>query len=177
MSNDNRFDDPGVGELEPGARVDRGESHSMSKKDVTKQPWDVEIDVHLKKACPDPEFEIYTTLPVVGGNILFENNHRPGFNICFNLIDETNSGYVFPPQSQIDEACWSAFGSECPKSPAYEVFELRHVDHDGTSLYVYNKNPSPPGGPFQYTLRVTNDGCKSFCALDPGGNDMNGPRA
>jgi hypothetical protein len=176
MSNDNRFDDPGVGELDPGARADRGENR-MSKK-ASKSPWNVQVDVILTKGCPDPEFEIYTTLPVQDGNIVFQNNHRPGYSIDFNLYDETGSNppYKFPPQSHVKEACWSKLGTTCPTSPCHDVFDPKHVDNTGTILTVYNDNPTPALGVFQYALRVTQDGGGNYCRLDPGGNDMNGPR-
>jgi len=178
MSEDNNLKD-GVGELEPETRGEKGE-RAMSKKATTKQPWDVEIDIHLKKGCPDPQFEIYTTLPVSNGAIEFRNNHRPGFNITFTLYDESGENYLFPPQSKVREACWSLRGNTCPTSAAYDVFDPRTVDHSRTTLVVFNDNPDAdhggPLGEFMYTLRVTKDECASYCCLDPGGNDMNGPR-
>jgi hypothetical protein len=141
------------------------------------RPWEVEVDVYLESDGPDPCFSIYTSLPIdpSNGNIIFSNNHRPGFNIKFNLVDRTNSGYEFPPQPRVREACWSQLGNSCPRSPAWEVFDPRRVSNNGTTLEVYNQNPSPALGAFKYTLRVTNDGGASYCELDPGGTDQNGP--
>lgn len=141
-----------------------------------KQPWDVDVDVHLTKGCPNPKFDIHTNLPTSNGNIEFNNNHRPGFNVRFHLYDETGSGYVFPPQAKVKEACWSQLGTTCPQAPVWEVFDPRVVESP-TVLRVYNDNPSPPLGEFRYTLRVTTDGGTSYCNLDPGGADQNGPRA
>ena len=145
------------------------------------QPWDVEVDIYLTKACPDPVFDIKTSLPIdsSSGNIIFENNRRPGFNIKFNLHDETGSGYVFPPQPQVRQACWSQIGTSCPQSPMWQVLDPRRVTNQGRTLEVYNENPRPPVGPlgpFKYTLRVTNDGGATYCDLDPGGDDMDGPQ-
>lgn len=140
-----------------------------------KQPWVTEVDIYLTKGCPDPEFEIRTSLPVdQNGNIIFRNNRRPGFIIRFNLHDETGSGYVFPPQPQVQDACWSQRGSSCPQSAVRDVFDPQRVTNHGRTLEVYNRNPSPAIGPFKYTLRITNDGGATFCDLDPGGDDQNG---
>ena len=148
------------------------------KRWFSKQPWDVEVDVYLKKACPNPKWEIQTALPVENGNIIFKNNHRPGFYINFNLYDETGSNppYTFPPQPKVKEACWSKVGSACPTASIWEVFEPLTVTPDGMILRVYNDNPAPGLGSFKYTLRVTNDGGGSYCDIDPGGGDDNGQR-
>ena len=175
MSEDKGIHGAAIDVLEPGDRVGTGEQGKG--KGMTKQPWDVEIDVHLTKGCPDPTFELQTHLPTQNGKFLFENNHRPGFNVTFTLFDDTGEGYVFPAQAQVKDACWSQAGTSCPTSPVWDVFDPRHVDHNGTTLTVYNENPSPPIGDFQFTLRVTKDGGASYCALDPGGSDMNGPRS
>ena len=148
-----------------------------------KGAWDVVIDVYLTKGCPDPEFNLMSTLPRdPAGNIIFENNRRPGFNIRFNLHDETGSNppYVFPaPPLDAAEACWSEVGTTCPTTcPANQVFTRLRVTNQGTALDAYNDNPGPaPGlGEFRYTLRVTNDGGATYCNLDPGGVDNNGAR-
>jgi hypothetical protein len=157
--------------------VDEKERESTTDDVSRSSPWEVEIDVYLTKACPEPVFEIYTTLPEGPNGIVFNNNHRPGFNITFILHDETGSGYLFPPQSKVKEACWSQVGPTCPESPVWEVFDPIHVNHDRTTLEVYNANPCPALGPFKYTLRVTTDDGASYCALDPGGTDNNGSKA
>lgn len=138
-------------------------------------PNDATIHVHLTKGCPQPEFYLETDLPKgANGNPTFENKHKPGFYITFVLHDETGgkTPYVFALLP--DDACWSQWGTECPDQPAWEVFCPRTVN--GTTLVVYNDNPTPAGGDFMYTLRVTNDGGKHYCNLDPGGTDSNGPR-
>jgi hypothetical protein len=57
------------------------------------------------------------------------------------------------------------------------VFDPRRVENGGTTLLVYNDNPSPALGAFKYTLRVTTDGGSTYCDLDPGGTDSNGARS
>lgn len=144
---------------------------------AAKQPWGVEVDVYLEKAGANPKFRIHTSLPVdPSGNIIFENNHRPGFNVRFNLYDETGDGYLFPPDRKVKEACWSQVGTSCPRTQVWDVFDPIRVINGDQTLVVYNDNPSPPLGQFKYTLRVTNDGGSTYCDLDPGGTDMNGQR-
>lgn len=167
----NRDDD--VLDAEPQSQSEAMEDEAMTAG----VPWDVEVDVYLEKACPHPQFHIHTYLPVDSkGYILFDNNHRPGFNIRFNLHDETKSGYTFPPQPKVREACWSQVGTTCPTTAKWEVFEPRRVENGGATLIVYNQNPSPPLGEFKYALRVTKDDGTTYCDLDPGGIDNNGAR-
>ena len=142
-----------------------------------RRAWEVEIDVHLKSDGPNPNFKIVSQMPVdPSDNIIFENKHRPGFNIRFNLIDETGSSppYTFPPQPKVKEACWSKVGSNCPTTASWEVFDPQRVENSNTTLLVFNANPSPALGDFKYTLRVTKDGGTTYCELDPGGVDKNG---
>lgn len=178
MSANDTTDSPHGDDLRSGARAEGAEqSRPKPNTGPAKKPWTVEIDVHLTKACPDPVFELHTSLPEQNGNIVFQNNHRPGFDIQFNFYDDTGSGYTFPPQSKVREACWSQVGTACPSSPIWDVFDPRHIGNNGATLVVYNDNPSPALGDFKYTLRVTNDGGVSYCDLDPGGSDSNGPRS
>lgn len=155
----------------PGSQGSPGQGAGGSS---AKRPWDVEIDVHLTKGCPNPQFELHTPLPTSNGEIIFKNNHRPGFNISFNLIDKTGEGYTFPSQPNVDDACWSQYGTTCPTTACKDVFEPRRIKNQGMTLEVYNDNPSPPGGPFKFNLRVTKDGGQNYCDLDPDGNNQNG---
>lgn len=146
------------------------------KTKFQKNPWDAQIDVHLTKGCPNPEFDIYSNLPTQGKKVIFKNNHRPGFNITFTLYDETGENYLFPLPADFMEACWSQAGTTCPTEPVWDIFEPISVSPDRKSLVVYNDNPSPPIGDFYYVLRVTKDDDASYCNLDPIGGDQNGPR-
>ena len=157
--------------------TDTGGENAGEGSKVAKKPWNIEVDVVLTKGCPSPQFVLHTPLPILNGDIQFNNNHRPGFNITFNLIDETGDGYTFGPQSKKDDACWSQAGSVCPTSPCDDVFKVKSIKDQGMTLEVYNDNPSPAIGPFQFNLRVTKDGGSNYCDLDPGGNDGNGPRS
>lgn len=141
--------------------------------------WPAEVDVRLKRAGVDPQFEITSSLPRnAAGDLIFENNGRPGFVISFNLIDQSGGNYLFP--SRAHEAVWSAKGTQCPRSPAHQVFEPLRVAAQGKTLVVRNDNPGPdhggPIGPFRYSLRATNDDGVSYLLLDPGGENMNGSR-
>jgi hypothetical protein len=108
------------------------------------------------------------------GEIKFENKKHDGFNVYFDLKDPPEN-YVFLGGSHLSEAVWSQLGKQCPTSAASAVFTPKRVENNGKTLVVYNKNPSPAQGRFTYTLRVTNDGGKTYLPLDPGGDNMNGP--
>ena len=143
-------------------------------------PWHIEVDVYLERAGNNPLFRLHSTMPTNPANeyLIFQNNNRPGFIINFNLIDETNSGFLFPQTSKKKAAVWSRVGNQCPINgdEVWDVFEPLRVINERTTLVVRNDNPSPALGQFKYTLRVTNDDGKSYTELDPGGDDQNGPR-
>ena len=111
------------------------------------------------------------------GNIIFENDHHPGFEIHFELQGDTQ-GYFFPPTPQKSDAVWSQRGSQCPdQTGVWEVFRPIRIASSGNpperrTLIVHNKNPQPAQGAFQYNLRVT-DGTH-WLDLDPGGTNNNG---
>jgi hypothetical protein len=141
-----------------------------------KQPWSVDVDVHLKKVRNKIEFEVCSALqPTPGGKLVFRNNRRPGFNINFHLYDPDGTGYRFPPNAKRNDAVWSQLGSECPTSPKADVFDVKRVvEPDCMTLVVYNPNPSPAQGDFWYTLRVTQDEGVNYYPLDPGASNQNG---
>lgn len=116
--------------------------------------------------------------------IVFHNDHHPGFEIHFELKGNTH-GYFFPPPSQMDDAVWSKCGTVCPMGPRaiHDVFRAIRVDETGYPperriLIVRNNNPEvPPGskqgqGKFMYNLRVTNG--TDWRNLDPPGDNTNG---
>ena len=74
----------------------------------------------------------------------------------------------FPPQPQVREACWSKIGSTCPSSPVWDVLDPRRVENGGTTLVVYNDDPSPAG---RVPLRSKGDERRRFDILSarPGG--------
>ena len=109
------------------------------------------------------------------GDLVFTNDHHPGFNVDFQFSDATLANYLFPPNAQKAEAVWSLLGaSNCPTETASEVFQPLKVSSDCKTLTVHNSNEGPNVGHFGYTLRVTKDGGTTFLALDPGGLNQNG---
>lgn len=136
--------------------------------------WTVEVDVYLESDDP-LDFTVHSCLQQKkGGNLVFHNNGRPGFNIVFHLFDRTGKGYRFPsPPHHRRNAVWSQLGDDCPEREILEVLEPLRVINNGKTLVVYNANPEPKQGPFKYTLRVTKDG-KDYLDLDPGGDNQNG---
>ena len=151
-------------------------------------PRVVDVDVTLNSVTP-LDFSVAprgNSLPTgPGGELIFRNAGHRGFEVHFHLQDNTNLGYRFPPHSQKHEAVWSELGTgKCPSSQVREVFHvIRVVESAGMSLEVLNPNPpipdppNPPAGQgkFGYTLRVTNDGGRTYLCLDPGGDNQNGP--
>ena len=110
------------------------------------------------------------------GELIFRNQGHPGFFVVFHLIDLTQRGYRFPPDSKKKEAVWSVLqANACPNAPEWAVFDPINITADGKNLKVFNPNVDPVLGTFSYTLRVTKDGGATYLALDPGGSNQNGP--
>ena len=149
-------------------------------KSSQKAPWTVAVDVYLKDVYLDEagrrrgRFTLETPMAKnKDDDLVFENRGRPGFNVVFNLHDETGGGYGFPKQADKEEAVWSRYGPDCPDSEVRQVFRPLRIEDEGMTLVVRNENPAPAGGPFKYSLRVTNDGT-NYVLLDPGGVNENG---
>jgi hypothetical protein len=112
------------------------------------------------------------------GILEFKNDHHPGFNIHFDLVDKSGLGFKFPPSDKMRSAVWSELGAtSCPQDGKMEVFEPVSIDNDQTTLVVHNPNAGTVVGAFYYMLRVTNDGGRNYLELDPGGTNKNGPIA
>ena len=139
---------------------------------VGKHPWECEVDVYLQPEGSNPLFYVETCLEMDGDDrIIFRNRRRPGFIIKFRLHDELRAGYRFPEDPR--QAVWSHVGHDCPEEAVWGVFRPFAVEDGGLTLKVYNENPKPRIGHFQYTLRVRN-GAGVFVDLDPGGTNQNG---
>lgn len=137
----------------------------------------VKVQVILKSEKPI-DFTIESTdLPTdPNGDLMFNNDHHPGFHVEFELIDQTGLKYSFPPNSKKDSAVWSKLGStNCPTAGVWEVFKPLHVSPDGAKLTVHNTNEKPVLGRFMYSLQVSKDGGNKLLSLDPGGLNNNGP--
>ena len=143
---------------------------------LPKKPWNVDVDVYLEPPGSDPPFTLETCLQKTSsGRIMFRNRRRPGFIIRFRLHDELNPGYLF--MSDPTEAIWSKKGpaTACPQTGVWQVFMPYAVEDGRMTLVVYNENPHPAVGNFQFSLRVTRDDGSPPLLLDPGGGDQNGP--
>jgi hypothetical protein len=145
-------------------------------------PRDVHVDVILESDNP-LQFRVEPSPPGSlptgpNGDLLFSNDHHPGFRVHFHLQDPNGLGYRFPKKQDKDEAVWSQVGSTgCPSSANWDVFKPLDVEPGRMILTVNNPNPSPAQGPFRYTLRVTKDNGASYLALDPGGVNQNGSQS
>lgn len=149
-----------------------------------KDPMEVHVQVVLHPGDPNGDFHFETTdLPMGPKNFLyFRNWGFPGFLIHYDLQDPKDE-YVFPesslfppnpPNQHLREALYARSQPGCPTSASnWGQFEGEEVLNGGKTLVVYNKNQTPRD--FAYTLRVTNDGGKTYLPLDPGGQNKNGP--
>jgi hypothetical protein len=116
-------------------------------------------------------------LPTGPDGLIFVNDHFPGFQISFVLIDDTHQNYAFPPNSSKDMAVSSVMGAnQCPPQKTSDVFQIVGVSGtNNNTLTVLNTNKDKLVGIFSYVLWITNDGGKSYVPLDPGGVNQNGP--
>jgi hypothetical protein len=139
-------------------------------------PQDMTVDVTLDSIHPVTGKADFHLQPP--GNLIFENDHHPGFHVRFVFTDNTGGNYCFPPDKDKDQAVSSQLGATnlCPPQGTSEVFRAIRVDGPNNSvLVVHNPNVSPILGAFGYVLWVTKDGGKTYLALDPGGVNNNGP--
>lgn len=139
-------------------------------------PRNATVRVVLKSDKP-LDFEIHSDdLPKdANGDLLFENDHHPGFKVEFKLEDVNNLGYLWPLPQNKEEAVWSKLGAQCPLAAAHDVFRPINIKPDRKTLVVDNPNVAPALGAFQYNLRVTKTGAAPYLDLDPGGLNQNGP--
>jgi hypothetical protein len=138
--------------------------------------WNITVDVYLNDASdPDsPDFDIRTCVETIPGDLkhpilVFNNYERNGFDIDFQLWDNTGTGYKFPKKE--GDAIWSQVTS-CPRAAVADVLKPKKVSSDGLTLSVHNPNDSAIGY-FYYTLRVVDD-LGNFVTMDPGGVNNNG---
>lgn len=160
----------------------RGQGHSESSHDgraTARSPWEVVVDVYLHSETPG-DFTIQSYLQSKPGSdeLVFCNNGHPGFNVTFNLHDETGLGYRFPGPPKDQDSLWSVLGAgQCPSSPgAWNIFPANRISvkGGGSAMTAFNPNPAPAQGDFSYTLNVTKDNGAHYLPLDPGGNNQNG---
>jgi hypothetical protein len=143
---------------------------------TARKAWDVLVDVYLVSDSPT-EFHVESYLQDAEDQPLnFHNNGHPGFNVTFELHDETGKNYSFARGPNKEDAIWSQLGSACPLAGIWDVFDKNsiQVTNNGSRLSVFNGNPHPAQGQFQYTLNVSTTGNPPYLNLDPGGNNQNG---
>ena len=101
-----------------------------------------------------------------------------GVDVDFILTDNTRGNYAFPPNNKKGNAVSSQLGATnlCPPQGTNQVLNPVNVSGpNNNTLRVHNPNQNTVVGLFSYVLWVTNDGGTTYVALDPGGNNMNGP--
>lgn len=111
---------------------------------------------------------------VMTGNMVFENEKRPGFFINFKIVDD-GGGHRFPTDEKKAFAAQQG-DSGCPAQGAvWSEMEPRKVKDGNRTLRVRNFNKQ--WSKFRFTLFVTktpNAANPIFLPLDPGGDNMNG---
>ena len=132
----------------------------------------VKIDVIIEEDTPDMKFRLESTdIPIGPDNHpYFKNCDVMGFDITFTLKDPNNLGYRFPDMDA--DAIWSAVGTGCPHSEAWEIFKSPKVLGAGKMLKVENANTVAAN--FAFTMNVSKSGQKPYRELDPGGTNQNG---
>jgi len=132
-------------------------------------------DIDVVLLCPDPlQFRLESSL-IKKGMLRFRNNKHPGFDLHFTLDDQAGSGYRFPtdPKQALASCMIDGSCAVCP--PRNEIWpEFEAYESDGTTLKVYNENSTETV--FGFTLFLEKAGAPNL-ALDPIGDDMNGPRS
>lgn len=142
-----------------------------------------EINVVLTRVKPSVEwpdgvkFELNSAIGS-GDKLTFKNNGKDGFKIRFQIVDDDQTGYLFPDDE--DAAMWArpvnAITDPCPTTAEYwPTFYATGVTDSNKTLKVTNSNDRPQL--FKFTLLFTktpdqNGPCIQF---DPIGDNRNGP--
>ena len=145
-------------------------------------PNEADINVILTSVKNDPKwpddvkFELQSAL---GSNqeLSFKNNGKPGFKLKFKIVDDQNTGYLFPDDET--KAMWvrtvTSIDDDCPKTEMYwNQFQATGVDGHNKTLKVRNLNDRIQT--FKFTLLFTktpkqNGPCIKY---DPIGQNQNG---
>lgn len=141
-----------------------------------------EIDVVLTPVTPSTKwpdgikFELSSPIGT-SDKLTFKNNGRPGFRLRFHIVDDKQTGYLFPDDE--DAAMWVCTVNNdtdpCPTSVSHwPTFEATDVTDGNKTLKVTNHNDEPQL--FKFTLLFTktpdqNGPCIEF---DPIGDNRNG---
>jgi len=147
-------------------------------------PETVQVDVRIlaNPIPPGPNgggFELISG--IWSNNMLnFRNNGHPGFIVIFNIVDETPAP-AFRFAANLDQALWVrpfiGPGEDCPGAQCkWSQFEAQAVTGNGQRLIVRNRNEYTQR--FGFVLNVTKNanGVGALQAIDPIGNNQNGPQ-
>lgn len=145
------------------------------------QPQTVQVDVRIL-ANPIPPggggFQLDSRI-FAGGMLNFRNNGHPGFIVMFNIVDVVGAGFRFAADP--DDALWVrpivAPGDACPgQRSSWTQFEPQTVTGDGQRLIVRNRNEFTQKFGFALNVTLNQGGAPPFQAIDPIGNNQNGPQ-
>lgn len=131
----------------------------------------------LLKPSQNPPYSLKSSL-LQGKDLVFKNNHFPGFYVYFTLQDPDKSGYLFPanPSDAFASKKIEKPGDECPdQGDQWSQLVPESVSPDYKTLTVRNYNTEIAD--FGYSLFVTKDpqGDGDCLKLDPIGSNQNGP--
>lgn len=150
-------------------------SQSMARKPVT-------ATVTILSDNP-PDFSLTSSdIPVKGTGddamISFNNDGNAGYEITFDLQDNTGKGYVFfqrPQNPSPDDALSVKLCSKtghCP-GPGQSWDEFKPTSVQGTQLVVENANSYPQYFGFAFYFSLPNENSSSL-KYDPIGDNRNG---
>src|SRR5215208_3820441 len=127
----------------------------------------------------NPPFRLQSSL-MQGGELVFHNDHHPGFYVHFTIDDPDSNGYRFPKNEKKALAAkkWDGVGDPCPaQGETWDEFYAESVSSDFKTLKV--RNPNGSKAKFGYSLFVTQtpETGGQFLTLDPIGDNRNGPIA
>jgi hypothetical protein len=114
-----------------------------------------------------------------GHNLKFKNDHHPGFDVRFEIVDDINSGCTF--LTNLQDVMWvhtvnSPPPYPCPTAPVYwPQFAATGFDDDYKTLLVSNLNEDVQL--FAFTLRFNKPGWPTPIDYDPIGDNQNGARS
>ncbi len=131
------------------------------------------VNVILQNAGPPVAFALASSL-MKAGRLTFINDHKPGFEIYFKLVDQGNTGLRFPDDPNLALAAQP--GAGCPaQGQVWNQFNPVYVSDDNLTLKVHNLNKVPTQFWFTLFVTLTPHAQNPVCLpLDPGGDNQNG---
>ena len=131
------------------------------------RPWTRTLYVEITATADPchPDFKLR-------GSKTFNNNHRPGYVLYFDIDDSDGTGCVFDSSDPLRVDGTSNPPVCPPATNDWEEFFAVDVINKGTTLMVRNKNINKKE--FSFMFRFRRPGCPNVITFDPIGNNENG---